>query len=67
MGLRFGYARQMKKGLRSCNPFIYLARPAGFEPTTPWFVAKCSIRAELRARRGRIIAKKENAWHSYCL
>jgi hypothetical protein len=28
----------MKKGLRLRNPFINLARPAGFEPTTPWFV-----------------------------
>jgi hypothetical protein len=22
---------------------IYMVRPAGFEPTTPWFVAKYSI------------------------
>ena len=28
----------MKKGLQHRNPFICLARPAGFEPTTPWFV-----------------------------
>jgi hypothetical protein len=28
----------MKKGLQHRNPFNYLARPAGFEPTTPWFV-----------------------------
>ena len=38
-----------RKGLHCCNPLIDLARPAGFEPTTPWFVAKCSIQAELRA------------------
>ncbi len=25
------------------NPLILLARLAGFEPTTPWFVAKYSI------------------------
>jgi hypothetical protein len=28
-----------EKGLHLCNPLILLARPAGFEPTTPWFVA----------------------------
>jgi hypothetical protein len=28
----------MKKGLQHRNPFFCLARPAGFEPTTPWFV-----------------------------
>src|ERR1700694_699963 len=33
----------MKKGLHDRNPFICLARPAGFEPTTPWFVARYSI------------------------
>ena len=27
----------------SLNPLNGLARPAGFEPTTPWFVAKYSI------------------------
>ena len=27
-----------------------MARPAGFEPTTPWFVAKYSNPTELRAR-----------------
>gem|GEM_PF-1186219 len=27
-----------------------VARPAGFEPTTPWFVAKYSNPTELRAR-----------------
>jgi hypothetical protein len=33
------------KGLQpfGCSPSILLARPAGFEPTTPWFVAKYSI------------------------
>ncbi len=33
-----------RKGLHFCSPFLAcLARPAGFEPTTPWFVAKYSI------------------------
>ncbi len=27
----------------AANPLFYMARPAGFEPTTPWFVAKYSI------------------------
>lgn len=42
--LRSGYAPEMKKGLRSRNPFFCLARPAGFEPTTSWFVARRSLR-----------------------
>ena len=31
----------IEKGLQTeiCNPLILLVRPAGFEPTTPWFVA----------------------------
>ena len=34
----------MKKGLSFDRPFsLHLARPAGFEPTTPWFVARYSI------------------------
>ena len=35
----------MHKGLQTeiCKPLNLLARPAGFEPTTPWFVAKYSI------------------------
>ena len=33
----------MKKGLHFCKPLIILVRPAGIEPTTPWFVAKYSI------------------------
>ena len=32
-----------EKGLSFDKPLIILARPAGFEPTTPWFVAKYSI------------------------
>src|SRR5882762_5391955 len=36
---------QMKKGLAAPFPksLNCLARPAGFEPTTPWFVARYSI------------------------
>src|SRR6516162_3569556 len=30
--------------------YANLARPAGFEPTTPWFVARYSNPTELRAR-----------------
>ena len=34
----------MKKGPRHVSPLgKKLARPAGFEPTTPWFVARYSI------------------------
>ena len=35
----------IEKGLQTeiCNPLIMLVRPAGFEPTTPWFVARYSI------------------------
>jgi hypothetical protein len=32
-----------EEGLHRCRPFEDLARPAGFEPTTPWFVARYSI------------------------
>jgi hypothetical protein len=31
-----------EKGLLT-QPFWQMARPAGFEPTTPWFVARYSI------------------------
>jgi hypothetical protein len=39
------WRRAKKNGLRdrSRNPLILLVRLAGFEPTTPWFVAKYSI------------------------
>jgi NADPH:quinone reductase-like Zn-dependent oxidoreductase len=38
-------AHKKTNGLRSRNrkPLNCMARPAGFEPTTPWFVAKYSI------------------------
>ncbi len=32
-----------KKGVALRNPLGNLARPAGIEPTTPWFVARYSI------------------------
>src|SRR5512144_254817 len=38
------------KRVASLQPFVYVARPAGFEPTTPWFVARYSNPTELRAR-----------------
>ncbi len=36
---------QMDRGSRLVGrePLIFLVRLAGFEPTTPWFVAKYSI------------------------
>ena len=43
-------AEKMKRAA-SLQPFDYLARPAGLEPTTPWFVARCSNPTELRARK----------------
>ncbi len=33
----------MRKALDFSKALIVLARPAGFEPTTPWFVARYSI------------------------
>src|SRR4029079_11692178 len=43
-----------ENGLASCeaNPLIHMARLAGFEPTTPWFVAKYSIQLSY-SRRAR--------------
>src|ERR1700674_3916831 len=32
--------REKRKGGASLQPLVYLARPAGLEPTTPWFVAR---------------------------
>ena len=42
MGTFWSQARN-ENGLHRCNPLNCLARPAGFEPTTPWFVARYSI------------------------
>jgi hypothetical protein len=36
---------------------VQLARPEGFEPPTPWFVAKYSIQMSYGRSRGRIITK----------
>src|SRR6185503_18930632 len=41
--LRFRLQAPNDKGLRSSQALENLARPAGFEPTTPWFVARYSI------------------------
>ena len=40
---------------------VQLARPEGFEPPTPWFVAKYSIQMSYGRSRGRIIAKTPGA------
>ena len=52
---------KQKRGHRSSALFYAsLARLAGFEPTTPWFVAKYSIQLSYR-REGRIIAEARAA------
>ena len=50
---------EMRKGLHFCNPLMSLARPAGFEPTTPWFVARYSIQLSYGRFEVRIISKTE--------
>ncbi len=40
---RLRHSRKRKRARIRCKPLSNLARPAGFEPTTPWFVAKYSI------------------------
>src|ERR1700686_3358175 len=46
-----------------------LARPAGLEPTTPWFVARCSNPTELRARESELYQKldrtERRAWSAW--
>ena len=50
----------MENGLRLKyhKPLMYLARPAGFEPATPWFVAKYSIQLSY----GRMKRNYSNPW-----
>ena len=40
--------------LVNCSPLIILVRPAGFEPTTPWFVAN-KIENKREQRRTQIL------------
>src|SRR5437667_2355451 len=45
-----------KRGRPCTTPFWKLARPAGIEPTTPWFVARYSIQLSYgRETRRRLI------------
>jgi transcription elongation factor GreB len=42
------------------NPLILLVRLAGFEPTTPWFVAKYSIQLSYsRIQKPRVYIEKQ--------
>ena len=45
-----------KKVAASLQPLVYLARPAGLEPTTPWFVAFCTHQWVLLINDLRLIA-----------
>ena len=40
---RFHHSATHENGLRHRKPLEWVARPAGIEPTTPWFVARYSI------------------------
>jgi hypothetical protein len=44
-----------EKSLVFRQGFEILARPAGFEPTTPWFVARYSIHLSYGREEARII------------
>ena len=58
----FGFLKHragaIKKPLQ-CNGFLCLARLAGFEPTTPWFVARYSNPTELQPLKSEIVAEKK--------
>ena len=58
----FGPVNQKRGWILRSNPSVKLARPAGIEPTTPWFVAKYSIQLSYgRERRNysRAISETE--------
>ena len=54
--LHSGYTGTNENGLAvaAARPLSDMARPAGFEPTIPWFVARYSIQLSY-GREGRII------------
>jgi hypothetical protein len=58
-------AAEKIKRAASLQPFDYLARPAGLEPTTPWFVARCSNPTELRARESELYQKLDEAYPAH--
>ena len=55
-----GYAPEIEKALSLDKALIKLVRPAGIEPTTPWFVARYSNPTELRAHGADYSKKSRN-------
>ena len=57
---QIGHRPETRRACEKRKPLCLLARPAGFEPTTPWFVAKYSIQLSYgRIKSERIIAKTD--------